>query len=59
MYQGDDATGWNFRTYDQNGTSTAVSISSGTPLTAGRWCHVAAVWDAAKGRKESPARERR
>lgn len=49
IYQGDAATGWNFRTYNQNGTATAASISSAAPLTAGSWYHVVAVWDATTG----------
>lgn len=51
IYQGTDTAGFNFRTYNKNATSTAVSISSGDAggnnpvLNTSSWYHVAAVWD--------------
>ncbi|HTG45721.1 MAG TPA: LamG domain-containing protein, partial [Verrucomicrobiae bacterium] len=47
IYQ--SSTGWNFRTYNQNGTTIAVSITGGGTLTAGTWYHVVAVWDGSVG----------
>jgi hypothetical protein len=41
--------GWNFRTYNQNGTTPAVSITGGPPPVAGNWYHVAVVWDGSVG----------
>lgn len=43
LYQSD--TGWNFRTYNQNGTATAVSITTGPAPVAGTWYHVVATWN--------------
>jgi hypothetical protein len=40
--------GWEFRTYNQNTTATAVDIAGGMP-TVGVWNHVAVVWDGSKG----------
>jgi len=48
IYQSD--TGWNFRTYNQNSTATAVSITGGPAPVAGEWCHVVASWDGQVGR---------
>lgn len=45
IYQGDANTGFNFRTYNRNGSNTAVSINSGTGVTAGAWHHVVITWD--------------
>jgi autotransporter-associated beta strand protein len=45
IYQGDAATGFNFRTYNRNGTAVAASINSGSGVTAGQWYHVVATWD--------------
>ncbi len=47
IYQSD--TGWNFRTYNQNGTATAVSITGGGAPVIGNWYHVVAVWDGSVG----------
>ncbi|HUR46790.1 MAG TPA: LamG-like jellyroll fold domain-containing protein, partial [Candidatus Saccharimonadales bacterium] len=41
--------GFNFRTYNQNTTATAVSITGGGALTVGAWYHVVAVWDGSVG----------
>ncbi|MEI6785717.1 MAG: LamG-like jellyroll fold domain-containing protein, partial [Verrucomicrobiota bacterium] len=43
IYQ--QADGWNFRTYNQNGTAVAVSITGGGTPAVGNWYHVAVVWD--------------
>ena len=45
IYQGDAATGFNFRTYNKNGAATALSINSGGGVAAGAWHHVAVTWD--------------
>jgi autotransporter-associated beta strand protein len=45
IYHGDASTGFNFRTYNRNGTAVAASISSGVGVTAGQWHHVVATWD--------------
>jgi hypothetical protein len=44
----ESTAGWEFRTYNQNGTATAVDITGGTPTT-GTWNHVAVEWDGSKG----------
>lgn len=49
LYQGDDATGWTFRTYNQAGTNFAVNLTSGPGITAGNWYHVVATWDNTAG----------
>ncbi|BCU79172.1 LamG-like jellyroll fold domain-containing protein [Luteolibacter sp. LG18] len=49
IYQGDAATGFNFRTYNLNGSTPAVNITSGAGVTAGSWHHVVATWDSAAG----------
>jgi hypothetical protein len=41
--------GWNFRTYNANGTTTAVNITGGPSPLAGNWYHVAVVWDGSVG----------
>lgn len=43
IYQG--AAGFNFRMFNQNGTTASVNISGGGPLTAGTWYHVVATYD--------------
>ncbi|HEX5221569.1 MAG TPA: LamG-like jellyroll fold domain-containing protein [Verrucomicrobiae bacterium] len=48
IYQSD--TGWNFRTYDQNGTATAISITGGPAPVVGEWYHVVATWDGSFGK---------
>ncbi|WP_035608936.1 LamG-like jellyroll fold domain-containing protein, partial [Haloferula sp. BvORR071] len=45
IYQGDAATGFNFRTYNKNAATIAASITSGAGVTAGAWHHVVATWD--------------
>lgn len=45
IYQGDAATGFNFRTYNKNAANVAVNINSGTGVTAGVWQHVAVTWN--------------
>lgn len=45
IYQGDAATGFNFRTYNKNGANIAASINSGTGTVAGAWHHVVATWN--------------
>jgi hypothetical protein len=47
IYQ--SSTGWNFRTYNQTNTATAVNIVGGGTLTIGTWYHVVAVWDGSIG----------
>lgn len=41
-------TGWNFRTYNANGSTTAVSIT-GHPVVPGAWTHLVCVWDGTTG----------
>lgn len=48
IYQSD--TGWNWRTYNQNGTTVAVSITGGGAPVVGNWYHVVAVWDGSVGK---------
>lgn len=48
IYQSE--TGWNFRTYNQNGLNTAVNITGGPVPEAGNWYHVVAVWDGSVGK---------
>jgi len=48
IYQSD--TGWNFRTYNQNGTTTAISITGGPAPVVGQWYHVVASWDGTVGK---------
>ena len=43
IYQSD--TGWDFRMYNQNGTSTSLDITGGPAPVAGTWYHVVAVYD--------------
>jgi autotransporter-associated beta strand protein len=45
VYQGDANTGFNFRTYNKNGGAVALSINSGTGVTAGAWHHVVVTWN--------------
>ncbi|HAM71225.1 MAG TPA: hypothetical protein DCM86_06245 [Verrucomicrobiales bacterium] len=47
IYQ--SAGGFNFRTYNQNGTATSLNITGGGPLVAGSWYHVVAVFDGTQG----------
>ncbi|RYD64446.1 MAG: hypothetical protein EOP83_09725, partial [Verrucomicrobiaceae bacterium] len=48
IYQGDAATGFNFRAYNRNGSNFTFSITSGAgTVTAGAWHHVVATWDSA------------
>ncbi len=49
IYQ--SASGWNFRTYYNDGFSTSVNITgnNGAPPVAGVWTHVAVTWDNATG----------
>ncbi len=47
IYQ--SGTGWNWRTYNQNGTAVAVSITGGGAPVVGNWYHVVVVWDGAVG----------
>ena len=47
VYQ--SATGWNFRTYNQNGTATLVNITGGGTLVTNTWYHLVAVWDGTNG----------
>jgi len=44
----ESTAGWEFRTYNQNGSSTAVDIKGGTP-SVGTWDHVAVAWDGTNG----------
>jgi len=50
FFQRSPTTGWNFRTYKGEGSSTGINITgqSANPDAgkAGTWSHVAAVWDA-------------
>ncbi len=50
IYQSD--TGWNFRTYYEDGLSTAVNITgdNGAPPVAGQWYHLVATWDGTVGK---------
>lgn len=48
IYQSPD--GWNLRTFNQNGTTAAVSITGGPTPVAGQWYHVVATWNGTEGR---------
>jgi autotransporter-associated beta strand protein len=48
LYQ--SATGWNFRTFNENGTDTAVNITGGGPPVVDQWYHVVLVWDGSVGK---------
>ncbi len=50
VYQSD--LGWNFRTYYNDGLSTAVNITgnNGDPPQAGVWTHLAVSWDGTRAR---------
>jgi len=48
LYQ--SATGWNFRTFNENGTDTAVNITGGGPPVVDQWYHVVLVWDGNVGK---------
>lgn len=50
IYQSD--TGWNLRTYYNDGLSTAVNITgnNGSAPVPGVWTHVVATWDGSKAR---------
>ncbi len=43
FFQRDEATGYNFRMYDGNGTAVGWDLTGGT-YTFNTWCHVVAVW---------------
>src|SRR5438445_693467 len=45
LYQA--ATGWNWRMYNQNGTSFSLSLVAGPAPVAGTWYHVVVSYDAA------------
>ncbi len=44
FFQRSSGTGFNFRMYNQNGSSQSVDITGG-PYTVGQWTHLAAVWN--------------
>jgi len=48
LYQ--SSGGFNFRTYNTNTTTVAVSITGGGALTVGAWYHVVCTWDGSVGR---------
>lgn len=50
IYQSD--SGWNFRTYYNDGLATAVNINgnNGAPPVAGEWTHLVATWDGTVGK---------
>ena len=50
IYQSD--SGWNFRTYYNDGLATAVNITgnNGAPPVAGEWNHLVATWDGTVGK---------
>lgn len=50
IYQSD--SGWNFRTYYEDGLATAVNISgnNGAPPVAGQWYHLVVSWDGTVGK---------
>lgn len=48
IYQ--SSAGWNFRSYNESGTDTAVNITGGPAPVAGQWYHVVASWDGSVGR---------
>ncbi len=53
IYQGDAATGFNFRAYNRNASNFTFSLTSGAgSVTAGAWHHVVVTWDstAAQGK---------
>lgn len=46
FFQRDEATGWNFRMYNGNGSDVGHDITGGS-YTMNTWNHVVAVWDGA------------
>jgi hypothetical protein len=44
FFQRNEATGWNFRMYNGNGSDVGHDITGG-PYTLNTWTHVVAVWD--------------
>jgi hypothetical protein len=44
FFQRDEATGYNFRMYDGNGSAVGWDLTGGT-YTFNQWCHVVAVWN--------------
>jgi hypothetical protein len=44
LYQ-NGTDGWDFRMYNQNGTSTSLDIAGGGPIATNTWYHVAVVYD--------------
>ena len=42
-------TGWEFVTYNQNGTTAAVNIRGGGTPVVGTWYHLVGVWDGTQG----------
>jgi len=44
FFQRASATGFNFRMYNQNGSSQSVDLTGG-PYVIGQWTHLAAVWN--------------
>ena len=49
FFQRDEATGYNFRMYDGNGSSVGWDLTGG-PFTFNKWCHVVAVWNGSSAR---------
>jgi hypothetical protein len=46
FFQRASGTGFNFRMYNQNGSTQSIDITGG-PYTVGAWTHLVAVWDGA------------
>lgn len=46
FFQRDSGTGWNFRMYNEAGSTPSVDITGG-PYTVGAWTQIAATWDGA------------
>lgn len=44
FFQRGSGTGFNFRMYNQNGSTQSIDITGGA-YTVGQWTHLAAVWD--------------
>ena len=42
---GYEGVGWDFRMYNENGSSGGLEITSGVPYVVGQWAHVVVVYD--------------
>ena len=44
-YVGGETVGWNFRMYNENGSSGSLDVTSVVPYQLGKWTHVVVVYD--------------